>query len=277
VIAVGTILRAPLLWFVLAGAGFFVLDSLRQDETLQTITITAGDIQRLRDQWSTQSGASITDGTLDGLIEELILERRLSREARALGLDQEDVVVQRRLAQKMRFLSEAFADEAAVDEADLAAFFQGHRNNYQRLARFTFRHVFLDREKHGADTEASSAELLQILRRSTTTQWRALGDPHILGQSFKNRSTDEIRKGFGNRFVEQLSLQPLKNWQGPLQSNSGIHLVFIERHQEPHLLTLADVRDLVLYDYRKEQRKLAFLRYQVTLAEKYPVIMDVEL
>ncbi len=80
-----------------------------------------------------------------------IREEVLCREALALGLDRDDTIVRRRMAQKMEFL--ITTDVANVTEADRsrgAAIFAAHAAQYARPAQVSFRHVYFSREKRGA-------------------------------------------------------------------------------------------------------------------------------
>ena len=112
-------LREPLLHFVLIGALLFALTAWRQQQHGNAeIRITSGEIAQLAAFWETQSQRRPTSEELRRLIEERIDEEVLAREAVRLGLDRDDVIVRRRLAQKMAFVSD---DLAVVTEPAEAA------------------------------------------------------------------------------------------------------------------------------------------------------------
>src|SRR5262245_17996470 len=124
-------LREPLLHFVLIGALLFAFTAWRQQQQDHNeIRITSGEIAQLAAFWETQSQRKPTADELRGLIEERIDEEVLAREAVRLGLDRDDVIVRRRLAQKMAFVSDDLAVMSEPAEADLRAYFDAHKEAY---------------------------------------------------------------------------------------------------------------------------------------------------
>jgi len=266
-------MKTPLLWFLIAGSALFALDMFRPSRSDNTIHITQGDIKGIRDQWKSQSGEAITQDRLDALVIELIQERRLSREAIELNLDQDDVIVRRRLEQKLRFLTESLSDSVDPTESDLEAFFVEHQRSYDQPAEWSFRHIFFSAESRGDEAEFDATSLLVELQQESNAEWQTMGDPFVLGKAFANRSAPELEQLFGTPFVDRLSQSDAEDWYGPLRSPFGHHLVWIEHHQPARAMTLEHARKQVLYDYRSVQRKLAFQRYLANLAQKYPVAM----
>jgi hypothetical protein len=123
--------REPLLHFVLIGALLFAVTALRQKQSEHAeIRITAGEVAQLAAFWETQAQRKPTAEELRGAIEERIDEEVLAREPVRLGLDRDDVIVRRRLAQKMAFVSDDLAVVAEPSEASCA-------NTSTRIARLT--------------------------------------------------------------------------------------------------------------------------------------------
>ena len=79
---------------------------------------------------------------MNGLLATLIEEELLAREARALGLDQNDTIVRRRLAQKLTFIVEDTSRIADPSEDELRRFHSEHAERYRTDPRITFRHIF---------------------------------------------------------------------------------------------------------------------------------------
>jgi hypothetical protein len=101
-------LREPLLHFLLIGAALFLLYGYQNDGYVDQgnrIVISKSDINRLVMLWEKKWQRSPTRVELEGLIEQQIQEEVLYREALAMGLDLNDGVVRRRLAQKVEFIS----------------------------------------------------------------------------------------------------------------------------------------------------------------------------
>ena len=121
--------RDPLFHFLVVGGliygGYYLLEdteeSARGDG--KTIVVTQGEIAWLGAQWESRWGRAPSPDELDNMIKEHIRETVLYREALALNLDKEDVVIRRRLGQKLEFLSADLLEPAAPEDAAVEAYF----------------------------------------------------------------------------------------------------------------------------------------------------------
>jgi hypothetical protein len=100
------LLREPLFHFLIAGAllfaGYEWLNRGKpQSEALEPVRIGEGEARWLRETFASQWRRQPTADEFNGLLATLVNEEVLAREARALGLDQDDTIVRRRLAQKL--------------------------------------------------------------------------------------------------------------------------------------------------------------------------------
>ena len=279
----GKFFRTPLLWFVLIGAALFAIDSHNQTKSNQSILVTQGDLQRIRDQWQAQSGQPVTADMLDALLEELIQERRLYREALALGLDKNDVIVRRRLAQKLRFLTEDLPDKQNRNDGELEAFFDEHRQEYRNPAEVSFKHIYFNADlSTQTDIDKLHVQIQEVLsvlhsqssNPSKSSSWERMGKIFMLGRSFSNRSMIQVRQQFGSQFADKLEALQTRSWVGPISSPFGLHLVYVDNYLASTLLPFSKAREQVELDYRAAQRKDSFSRYLETLATKYPVIIE---
>ncbi len=85
------------------------------------------------------------------LVDDYVRQEALVREARAMGLDQGDYVIRRRVVQKMMYLMDDTATQTFnPSDADLQRYFQAHQDVYRNAATVTFTQVFVDN-----DAEAS--------------------------------------------------------------------------------------------------------------------------
>lgn len=134
--------REPLVHFLGIGALLFGAFALVNDEVGSVaenrIEITASNVERLREVWSKQWNRQPTETELKGLINSHIREEVLYREGLALGLDKNDTIIRRRLAQKMEFLFEDLAIQGKPTEEDLKAYFDRNKDKYLLPARKSF-------------------------------------------------------------------------------------------------------------------------------------------
>src|SRR5580704_19189271 len=145
------ILREPLLHFLLIGGLLFATYSwLRRgagdDAAPAEVRITASEVAWLKETWSRQWQREPTRDELRGLVTDFLKEELLAREARSLGLDQNDTIVRRRLAQKLEFLVQDTSRLAEPTEEDLRRFYKASPERFQTDAHISFTHVFFSRE-----------------------------------------------------------------------------------------------------------------------------------
>ena len=108
------LMREPLLHFLLAGLVIFAVYTLLNPTPPRTgpsnqIVLTKDDLKQLAMQWIAQGRPLPTADQMHALVEQKLSEEMLFREAVALGLDKDDEIIKRRLAQKMGFLAEDIA------------------------------------------------------------------------------------------------------------------------------------------------------------------------
>ena len=105
--------KEPLVQFVLLGAALMLVYSLTSDafadDTSKQITMDAQEIELLAANWERQWQRPPTEAELGGLVDARVREEVLYRAAQSMGLDRNDVVVRRRMVQKMELLSQDLA------------------------------------------------------------------------------------------------------------------------------------------------------------------------
>ena len=270
-------LKEPLVHFVVIGVLIFVAyavfnPSAAVDE--RTIVVSRAKIDQLAQVWTQQLRRAPTAEELKGLIDDHIREEILYREALGLGLEENDTIIRRRLAQKMQFLVEDLTAPADPDDATLQAFFEAHPDWYEVPAKLSFRHVYFSRDRRG-DKAAADAELLLLALRDQEGESAPLaGDPFMLRAEYADVSPRDVARDFGDGFAAALFEVRPGQWNGPLESAYGLHLVKVSSRSEPRLPALAEVRDRVAVDWRVEQRReidrIAFAR----LKEGYDVRIE---
>lgn len=243
---VRTVLREPLLHFLVLGAGLFLLSGVvgdKAEEGPSEIVVSAAKIEHLAQLFQRTWRRPPTKAELDGLIEDHIQEEILYREALALGLDQDDTVIRRRLRQKMEFVAQDLARPGPAGDAELQVYLEAHPERFTLPGRLTFVQLFLDRERRGADLEADAARLLERLNaRTPPVEAAALGDPSLLEPAYDDVSSTDVARLLGPDFAGRLDELPVGRWAGPVPSPYGWHLVRIDDRTPPRLPPLERVR-----------------------------------
>jgi hypothetical protein len=277
------LLREPLVHFLLIGAILFgVFGTFGGDEENndRIIKITPADIDLLRNRWAMQLKRPPTELELQGLIRNHIREEILFREAKALKLEQDDIIIRRRLVQKMEFLSNDLAVFTDPDKEDIAAYFEENKENYRQPGLVTFSHIYFNVDQRGKAAAQQAAELLRDqlnAQPELKTYPPDLGDRIMLQNHFEQTSINELENLFGNsQLTQSLFKVEMNTWQGPIASNYGFHLVYVNNRTESRLPELTGVQERVRQDLAFELRKKANDGFFAALKSQYAIeISDV--
>ena len=271
-------LREPLLHFLLIAVALFAINDLvgnRAGQGGRSIVIGPGDIEELRQQFTARWTRPPTGAELASLVEDQIREQVFYHEALALGLDRDDVILRRRLAQKMEFLVADTTGAAEPSDADLRAYLEGHAARYAESPKLSFTHIFFSTDGRGSTARSDAARVLETLQQPSAPE-RApeLGDRFALHYDYAARSQDELDQEFGTGFGNQVLALTPGQWGGPLVSGYGLHLVRVTERRTPGPVVFEEVCDRVredfLFDERREGNEASYRR----LRAKYSVKVD---
>jgi hypothetical protein len=277
--ALRRLLHEPLVHFLVLGAGLFALFALvgrPAGERRERIVVTPGQIESLAGTFARTWQRPPTPLELDALIEDHVRDQVYAREAAALGLDRDDVVVRRRLRQKMEFLTEEAADAAPPTDEQLAAFLAAHPDAYRVEPRLAFRQVYLSHDRRGDAVDADArAALAKLDAQGPDADISRLGDPLILPQDVALSPRSEIARLFGEPFADRLLEAEPGRWVGPIESGYGSHVVYVQRRETGRTPRLAEVHDAVARDWELARRKETLEAAYRKLRERYDVQIPV--
>ena len=123
------LLREPLLHFFLIGMALFVgyrvlNPSMEAGARSNVIELTNDDLIQMSVTWVAQGRPAPTPEQMISLVDSKVREEIFAREAVALGLDKDDTIIKRRLAQKMEFLAEDLSAVPEPTNAELEGWFR---------------------------------------------------------------------------------------------------------------------------------------------------------
>ena len=270
------LLREPLLHFLLIGGLLFAAYNLQNEGLVENnrIVISEAEIDRLITLWEKKRQRLPTQGELQGLIEQQVREEVMYREAIAMGLDQNDSIVRRRLAQKVEFISADLAALAEPTETELTDYLAAHSNTFELPARIDFVQVYIDLNKHGDNVQDYANNLLNELRQTDSeSDIETIGDPLMLAQQYEQQTKHDISRLFGKDFAINLFTLPIGSWQGPVSSGYGPHLVRIDNKTEARLPKLETVRDKVRDEWHAQQRRIMDEAFYKALRQRYEIVI----
>lgn len=266
-------IREPLVHFALVAAAIFAAWQIAGagEAPRDTIQVSEAELERLAALYTAESGTLPGPEDMRAIVADQVRTQALAREARRLGLDEEDVIVERRLAQKMEFMVADLAEIDPPTDAVLQAWYEENASSFGSPARISFQHVFL------GDDPSEAEALLAGLSGETPPEWRRLGQPFMLQSAYGEVPLREVQRLFGADFARALAgTHAGSGWQGPVQSAFGQHLVNVTARTEAALPPFEAVRSAVEADWRDAERRRSNEAAIADIIARYEVIVDTE-
>jgi hypothetical protein len=273
--------REPLLHFLLIGAALFVIYYWRNpiaanSDTSRRIELTNDDLRQLEISWTAQWQRPPTQEEMRNLVEDKVRQEILYREGLALGLDRDDTIVKRRLAQKMEFLSDDISALRDPSLDELRKWYAKNGAQFSLPSRITFRHLYFSPDKRGAQARDAAASALAKLpdKSAATIDLTSLGDPFMFQDHYAESTSGEVAKVFGTGFAEELFKLPPGKWKGPVESGLGWHLVWVDsiippRTPEFEEVDILEIKSQWFAAQRAETKRELFAamraRYEIVL------------
>jgi parvulin-like peptidyl-prolyl isomerase len=270
--------REPLFHFTAAGVVLFsayawLNESQPAAEGIEPVRIGTGEVEWLRKTYANQWLRPPDAGELQGLVNDLVNEELLAREAQAMGLGENDTIIRRRLAQKLKFLVDDTSRLAEPTDAELRQYFEKNAARFEDGPRVAFSQIYFNTENR--KDAAKDAELvLAGLSANASADVAERGDRFLLEAEMRDADRQAIANAFGDEFADALlAIEPGK-WGGPLKSGYGTHLVFVSTKEPARKSAFEAVRDKVVAEWRRESEQEVSREYLARLREKYGVEFD---
>jgi hypothetical protein len=253
-----------LVHFLVLGGLLFAASALRQSTQRETIVIDQPAVQAMVAQQVQFVGHPLSDAERKRLVQGMVDDAVLLREAYRRGLEQ-DSLVDRHLIQKMRFL--LTEDLPEPSDAELRAYLQAHPERYRTPPSVTLDQVYFAKPAEVPDG------LLARLRAGADIA--GLGDPlYMLGHRLTGYSERDLSDLFGADNAKEIMAQPPGEWQGPLHSREGVHFVRLVAKQAAHLPAFEDVKNSVLEDWRRARRNQIVAARVAELRARYRIVVE---
>src|SRR5262245_27584464 len=273
-------LREPLLHFLLIGAALFGIYELTQAgrtdaSSPKQIQLSLDDLAQLALLFQSQWRRAPTPEEFDRLVESKVQGEILYREALAMGLDKDDEILKRRMAQKMQFLAEDVAAAREPTTSELEAWFAENSDKFALPSRFSFRHLYFSPDRRG-DTARADAEMALAKLAGQPEDAKgaaALADPFMFQDYYRDRAPDYLGKEFGPSFAEALAKLPPGSWQGPVESGFGWHLVFVDSVVPGRIPAFEEIEPDVKTAWLGDQKERAWRKAYEEMRAKYTVLL----
>jgi len=270
------LLREPLLHFVLLGAALFAAHGiLARGATTEPgrIVVTKDQIQSMALLFSRTWQRTPSDAELDELIRSHVREEVLYREGLAMGLDRDDPMIRRRIAQKVEFVAES-GDAAEPSDGELQAYLDLHLAVFAGEPRVTFRQIYLDPRRRKTVTVDAERMLNELNSPGSSLDPEDVGDPTTLPLRFDNVTESGIKNSLGEPLLKALAQIAPGQWNGPIRSDYGMHLVQVIERAERRSPALAEVRESVKREWERARRAEASAKSYQNLLQRYTVTIE---
>jgi hypothetical protein len=272
------LIKDPLLHFLLIGALLFLVFELIKSPVgnlENSIVITRGDIDALQANFARTWQRPPTDDELQGLIEDKVREEIAYREAVAMGLDQGDSVIRRRLRMKMELIVEDVAGLSPPSDADLEAYLAENRESFRQQPQLSFMQVYLNSDKRGDRVEDDARKILARLSAAgSDADPESYSDPNMLPKELPLYYIKDIGRLFGVDFSGQILEVKPGEWTGPVWSSYGLHLVYVRERIEGRDPELHEVRKEVEREWSAKRRREFKEETYKKLRERYTVTIE---
>jgi peptidyl-prolyl cis-trans isomerase C len=282
------LLSEPLLHFLIVGAALFGVYHIANNGSqaavdTQKIELTQDDVRQLAVTWLAQGRPQPTPDELRSLVDQKVTEEILFREAVALGLDRDDEIIKRRLAQKMDFLA---ADLAAMNEpsnAELKDWFSRKSERFALPAHMNFRHLYFSPDKRGDGARDAAAAALALIagKPVDSPEVASVADPFMFRNYYGDSTPEQTAKEFGPDFAATLFTLKPGSWQGPVQSGYGWHLVWIDSIEPGRIPAFEevepDVKSAWVDDRYREVKRVALEEMRSRYTVVVPALDSIDL
>ena len=273
-------LREPLLHFLILGAALFaVYASVNRGRggmaQSKEIVVSLDELQQMDTYFVSQWHRQPTPAEFQAMVEDKVREEVLYREGLAMGLDKDDEIVKRRMAQKMQFLAEDVAAAHEPSTAELKAWFEKNSRKFALPSRYSFRHLYFSPDKRGKSGEEDAAKALTKIAGQPHDSKLAgsLGDQFMFQDFYGDRTPEAVAKEFGPQFAVALEKLKPGSWQGPVESGYGWHLVFITTVIPGRVPAFEEMEPDVKSAWLAEQKQQAWQKAYKDMRAKYAVLL----
>jgi len=273
------LLQQPLFHFVATGAALFTAWSWIGDRVLldpsEQIVVSEAHVVQLADIWRQKWQRAPSERELQGLVDAYIREEVYYREALAMGLDEDDVIIRRHLQQKLELLTGGLSQSVTPSEQELQTFLRDNADDYRLEPRATFLQLYISLDQHGDTAHGEAERLLRELQADGDPREQThRGDPFPLPPGLRDAEERKVASTFGPEFAASVMHLPPGSWQGPIASGYGLHLVYVEARVDGRLPELDEVRPSVARDLLLEKRNQMKENLYQRLRDRYVIRAD---
>ncbi|WP_057831816.1 peptidylprolyl isomerase [Colwellia sp. TT2012] len=272
-----TLLKEPLLHFLLLGAALFYFYALVSDNQASDheITLSAAKIAQLNYSFEKTRQRPPSKEEFDALVNNYFKEQVAYQKGKELGLLDGDSIIQKRIQQKLEFIVEDTVASLTPSEEQLTVFLTKHSEEYRKEQLFSFVQLYFNLQKHD-DIDGEMQTIVAKIKSLTVSEQTkenllSLSDNIYLEYEYHNMSFSQVARYFGSDFANALVAMELGKWLPDIKSGYGVHIVKLNAKQGGELQSLAAVRGQVKQAWFNQQRQQTLAKFYQRLFVEYQV------
>jgi parvulin-like peptidyl-prolyl isomerase len=255
------LIRDPLVHFLIIGAALFAIAAMRGSGPPDRIVVTAEQVAQARAAATALQGRAPTEDELAALVEPLVRDEIMYREALALGL-----------VEKMSYLTQDIADPAPSSDEELREFYEARPEVFTIPALVSFDQVFFSPGARGDSLEADATAGVAALRSGRAPA--EVGDRTPLRDSYDDAPHEQVAVLFGEELANALFAAAAGAWAGPFRSDFGLHAVRLRSRSDPRLPPYDEIAARVAEEYAAQRRREANENAYQELRARYDVVIE---
>lgn len=263
--------REPILLFLFLGTILFVLYTRATDyidKKNKQVLVSQTQLALMGESFIKTWNRNPTETEFAAQVENFIMDEIFFKEAVAMGLDKTDPTIKRRLRQIMEMMLDDYTTIYPV-ESQLSKYLAEHPDKFRRDSRISFRHLYFPME----DKE-KTIKLLSSLQKGMSVDENYTGNLLLIPSQFEDESKSQIKKLFGTDFTQNIFELEIGNWQGPVASSYGWHLVKVSQRIEGEVPDLNEIWDSVEQEWSFERKKEMKEEQNKVMREQYEIVME---
>ena len=274
--------KQPVVQFMLIGLVMFLADtyiiqanSASNDEEYK-VYLSAGEVKSMEEVWLSKWQRPPTELEMEGMINQRVEEAILFKEAKKIGLDKNDDIIRQRMAQKLEFLSNDLINPDSATSDEVNRYFEQNIKSYTMPENITIIQLFVNPTIHGDLLEKEVNTRLAKLKSMDASSYKIsqYGDQFSLQTYYPEKSQIELSKLFGSEFAKSVYELETGHWIGPVNSQYGVHLVYVV-HKNPTVVPdIETVKKLVTEDLQREKQIELNNLYIDGILSRYEVIVE---
>jgi len=269
------ILHEPLVHFLVLGALIFFLYAMMnpaEQNDADTIVISKAEQKQMAYRWQKKHMRLPTEDEMQKMIDKEVYTEVMYREALKMGLDKNDFIVRRRMAQKLEFISSDLSSLLEPSDEALKKYLSAHSKMFRQPGSITFDQVYIDVSRHRNDLQETLKKVKKAL--DTNKSVETVGDSFMLPSENQALSQSEVIRIFGKKFEYALKTLKERSWEGPVKSGYGLHFVYIKKREEGALPPFESVRASLKSAWMSEQKEKNSQLFYETLKKAYRVEIE---